>query len=205
MKASKINASNESHDSATREASARAKQTRFREHYDMKVEKIEEEKKHRSIFELIAEENPFAAPMKFSLSSPCDAVQSANIMPLSKTQSDWIVAETDVAIIHCIKNGIKETSVRLDGTSFIGSPLEGVELIIKEFCTAPLIFNLEFRGSPSAMSFLQPHLLTLSAVFHADKKKEYSIHRIELETEDSSPFLFHRKPSPDGHANLAGG
>jgi len=107
--------------------------------------------------------------------------------------------------VHCIKNGIKETSVRLDGTSFIGSPLQGVELIIKEFSTAPAIFNIEFRGSVSAIAFLQPHLVTLSAALHSDKKKEFLIHRVELELEgDSSPFLFHRKPSPEDNPNYTG-
>src|SRR5271170_2908330 len=123
MSTPKITHPNERHNSITKESSSRARPERFREYYTMKVEKAEEEEKKRpSIFEVVAEENLLAAPPNFSVYSPCASTSSSNITPISKGQSDWIVAESNLAIVHCIKNGIKETSVRLDGTSFIGSP-----------------------------------------------------------------------------------
>ena len=195
MKTPSVSSTTERHNSATKESSSRIKQERFREHYANKVEKIEEERKKRpSIFDIVAEENPLASS-NFSIHSPIDSSDAARVV--SKEQIDWIVTEATSNILHCIKNGIQETSIRLDGASFIGSPLEGMELVIQEFSTAPFIFNISFRGCSSAVTFLHPHLAALSAALHADKKANYSVNRIETELGDSPPFFFHRKPAPE--------
>jgi hypothetical protein len=200
MKTTSIASTTERHNSTTKESSSRVKQERFREHYTGKVEKVEEEgKKRPTIFDIVAEENPLGPPPKFSIYSPNDSTSA--IGAISKEQIDWIVTQATSNIVHCIKNGVQETSIRLDGASFIGTPLEGMELIVQEFSTAPFIFNISFRGCSSAVAFLQPHLAALSAALHADKKAEYSVNRIEAELGDSSPFFFHRKPAPEDHSH----
>lgn len=207
MRTTTITPSNERHSSTAKESSSRVKHERFREHYNKKVEKVEEEKKKRpSIFEVVAEENPLSSPAKFSIHSPNESTVAINAVSMNKEQIDWIVEQATLNIAHCIKDGVKETSIRLDGASFNGSSLQGMELIIQEFSTAPLIFNIAFRGSSSALAFLQPHLQALSAALHADKKADYAINRIETELEDdSSRFFFRRKPDLEDNPRDARG
>ena len=108
-----------------------------------------------------------------------------------------IVEQASSAITHVIENGIKETTVRLDGEWLAGSPLQGAEITITEYNTSPLMFNVVFRCSPTAIAHLMPHLSALSAALHS-QKKDYLIHRVEAELEESSEFLFHRKPASSG-------
>jgi hypothetical protein len=178
----------------------------FRQHYDQTIEKSEEddhEEKKQSVFDLAAEQkiNPiFPHPQTLVPSSPAlVSTCETKIAPLAKTQCEWIIKEATSAITHTIQNGVKETSLRLDGPAFLNSPFQGIELVIKEFSTAPLSFNIEFRGSSTAISSLKPHLQDLRAAFYGSHRPEgYAIHRIETSYEDSSPFLFHRKPPAEG-------
>ena len=192
------------------EASLSLEAEGFRQFFKMKIEKTEEEheEKKPSVFDLAAEQkcNPIApfpylqTPLQdLTVSSACE-IKTA---PLSKTQCEWLVKEATYAITHTIQNGIKETSLRLDGPAFANSPFQGIELIVKEFTTAPLTFNIEFRGSNAAISSLKPYLADLKTAFYGTHRPEgYAIHRIETSFEDSSPFLFHRKPPAEGGSVL---
>lgn len=194
---------------------------RFREYFDLTVEKTEErEEKRPSVFDISADCLKPTSPAPFHSiqvqssepvrSAPVQEISSQKataITPLSKVQCEWILTESTSSITHCIQEGVKETSLRLEGPAFQSSPFQGMELVIKEFSTAPLVFNVEFRGSPSAISVLKPNLPNLCAAFHGMNKPEgYAIHRIdtsiETSSEDASSFLFHRKsPAEEGEGS----
>jgi len=182
----------------------------FRKYFEMNIEKTEDEREEKkpSVFDLAAEQKnnstiPFPhqqMPLQVAAASPTSEIKTA---PLSEIHCDWLVKEATSAITHTIQNGVKETSLRLDGPAFANSPFQGIELIVKEFTTAPLTFNIEFRGSSAAISSLKPYLPDLKAAFYGTHRPEgYAIHRIETSFEDSSPFLFHRKPPAEGGSVL---
>jgi hypothetical protein len=203
---SNSNCSDSVKSSETKERPCCSQTNKFRNFFEPKVEKSEEKKEEKkpSVFDLAAEQkNQNSAVLPFTqvqLQSCHQASCENKITPLSNAHYESLLSETTLAISHTIQNGVKETSVRLDGLAFQGSSLYGVEFIIKEFSTAPLMFNIEFRGSETALSTLAPHFATLKAAF--PQSEGYAIHRIDASFEDSSPFLFHRKPKAEGGSVL---
>ncbi len=193
-------------ETSSKEQPSNPKKKNFREFFENKVEKVEErEIKKRSIFEIIADAAVPPFPIPMTIDPSCDVQCASNIPPISKQEADWIVSEATAAITHCIDSGVKETTLRLEGAHFQTSPLYGTEIVITEFSTAPLAFNVEFRCSPTALAFLQPHLPGLAAAFHLTPKREFSFNRIDASLEDSSQFLFHRKPAAESGHNDRGG
>lgn len=190
--------------SGTKDRSFCSEKNKFRKYFESKVEKTDEDKREKkpSVFDIAAQQQNPNAPLfsQAQLDASVQTSKDSKIAPLSNAHYESLLSETALAISHTIDRGVKETSVKLDGPAFQGSVLCGVELIIKEYSTAPLMFNVEFRGSNQAISTLAAHLPALKAAFH--QPEGYAIHRIEANFEDSSPFLFHRKPKAEGGALL---
>jgi hypothetical protein len=90
-------------------------------------------------------------------------------------------------------NGINETTIHLNTPEFASSMFAGAQIVIKEYSTAPLAFNIEFLGSPQNSIFFEQNIASLRAAFTSEERK-YSIHRIEsrLLSKQEKP-LFHRK------------
>ncbi len=90
-------------------------------------------------------------------------------------------------------NGINETTIHLNTPEFASSMFAGAQIVIKEFSTAPLAFNIEFLGSPQNSLYFEQNIATLRAAFASEDRK-YSINRIEsrLLSKQEKP-LFHRK------------
>ena len=188
-------------ETSSKDSPSAPKKKTFREFFETKVEKAEErETKKRSIFDIAANLVPSIAKA-FSIDN---AVVEEGVSALSKKEIEWIMTEAASAITHCISSGVKETTLKLDAAGFQNSPLFGSELVIKEFSTAPLSFNVEIRCSPTALAFLQPHLPSLAAAFHTEQKRPYAIHRIEASLDDRSEFYFQRKPAADSGHNDQG-
>lgn len=134
--------------------------------------------------------------------------QKIEIKPLTSVQCDWIVAEMANVIEHKMCDGVREISIRLEGTTFTHTPLEGTRLIIKEFSTAPRQFNIEFHGSEKAITLIQQGLEELRLVFANHNENSFNgeklaLFRIETFFEESSPFFFKRK-APVGEGGTLG-
>jgi hypothetical protein len=90
-------------------------------------------------------------------------------------------------------NGINETTIHLNTPEFASSMFAGAQIVIKEYSTAPLAFNIEFLGSPQNSLYFEQNIATLRAAFASEDRK-YTINRIEsrLLSKQEKP-LFHRK------------
>ena len=75
-------------------------------------------------------------------------------------------------------NGINETTIHLNTPEFASSIFAGAQIVIKEYSTAPLAFNIEFLGSPQNSLYFEQNIASLRAAFASEDRK-YSINRIE--------------------------
>ncbi len=75
-------------------------------------------------------------------------------------------------------SGIQETSFILNMPQFASSVFFGTRIIIQEFSTAPQMYNVQFNGSPQAVSLAQKHTAGLMAAFQANRYN-FRIHRFE--------------------------
>ncbi len=89
-------------------------------------------------------------------------------------------------------NGINETTINLNTPEFASSRFFGAQIVIKEFSTAPLAFNIEFLGSPQNSLYFEQNIASLRAAFSGEDRK-YSIHRIESRLSKQEKPLFRRK------------
>jgi hypothetical protein len=90
-------------------------------------------------------------------------------------------------------NGLNETTIHLNTPEFASSIFSGAQIVIREYSTAPLSFNIEFLGTDQNSLYFQQNIASLRAAF-ASEKRNYSIHRIDsgLQRKGEKP-LFHRK------------
>lgn len=89
--------------------------------------------------------------------------------------------------------GVTETTFILNSPQFASSVFFGSQIIIKEFSTAPQVFNIQLNGSQQATTAFQSNLTTLAAAFQ-EGSLNFKVNRLETgyRQDDESP-LFHRK------------
>jgi hypothetical protein len=75
-------------------------------------------------------------------------------------------------------SGIRETSFILNMPQFASSVFFGTRIIIQEFSTAPQMFNIQFNGTPQAVSLFQKNTAGLMAAFQSSHYN-FRIHRLE--------------------------
>ncbi len=171
----------------------------------------EEASARQSLFDLAAEEGNGNSGKRQKRAAEEAVCCSALSMPLlvqsiqlSQTTSQSITAleslipilveSTQSGITHLTDRGMKETWITLDGTRFTDTALEGVKLVIREFSTAPLAYNVELRCSPTSLAHLQSLLPSLTAAIQQEHHS-FVIHKIDAYLHDSPPPLIHRKES----------
>jgi hypothetical protein len=92
-------------------------------------------------------------------------------------------------------NGVNETTVTLSTPEFASSVFAGSQIIIREWSTAPLAYNIEFVGTDQNIPIFDRNIESLRAAF-ASEKRSYSINRIESRQRTEKKPLFHRKEHP---------
>jgi hypothetical protein len=123
----------------------------------------EEQASLLSPFELI-QQKPSACFSSDQISASCVSVEIEALF------EEMITVMTS---LH--ENGIQETTFYLDANSSIFS---GMQITIKEFSTAPKIFNVELIGSPEAAQLLQANMAGLIEAFNREERK-FKINRLE--------------------------
>lgn len=101
-----------------------------------------------------------------------------------------MIFEKMVSVMQVMNDsGITETTIHLNTPQFSSSIFSGAEIILREFSTAPLIYNIEFVGNPQAVALLQKNMETLMHSFQEGKYR-FKVNRIDTRLEDrqSSPF-----------------
>lgn len=92
-------------------------------------------------------------------------------------------------------NGITETSFLLNTPEFASSIFAGSQIIIREFSTAPLAYNIEFIGTDQNIPIFDRNIEGLKAVF-GNERRNFIINRIYSSHRTEERPLFHRKEHP---------
>lgn len=119
--------------------------------------------------------------------------------PISGTLSPEIEAMFEKmasSMIMMCSSGEVETTLFLDNPSSI---FFGTKITIREFSTAPKVFNVEITSSVSAINAIESGKNDLLAAFQHGKFN-FSIHRFETSIESEDRPVVHRKENSD-HSN----
>ncbi len=207
------------HDKAPRERveSKRSSSSSFREllrKQSKKAASDEDQHSHPSLFAMIEQEARQQAaakedsykPLQVSAELPLSpSLLSATFMqntaaPLASlpATSPWlfILENASHCICHLLKENLKETTLTLNGPMFANTPLEGAKLIVREYSTAPLAFNIHFVCVPIALSYLMPHLKTFSSLFQ-NRRYPFSIHSVDADLGEGVPAPVRRNKEDD--------
>jgi len=115
------------------------------------------------------------------------SLQASKEAPDAHSQTWQVILESaSQGISHALAEEMTETTLNLDGPRFAGTPLAGTKLIVREYSTAPLAFNIHFACSPVGLAFLQPQLKTLSTLFQS-RRYPFSIHSVDADLGDGVP------------------
>ena len=88
-----------------------------------------------------------------------------------------------------------ERACRIELSIFNGS-----EISIKEYSSAPKIFNIQFNGNPEAVNLVQGNLENLMAAL-SDKEYNFKVNRFDIGlVSDKDKPLFKRKDAISGDA-----
>ena len=88
--------------------------------------------------------------------------------------------------------GNSETTIHLNTPEFSNSAFAGAQITIKEFSTAPYVYNIEFLGTAQNAALFDANSASLRQAFDSEKRN-YSIHRIESRLLKEEKPIFHRK------------
>jgi hypothetical protein len=129
-----------------------------------------------------------SVPLSPSLLSTTFIQDTATPLASLPSTSPWlfILESASQGISHLVMNNVNETTLTLNGPLFINTPLEGVKVIVREYSTAPQAFNIHFVCSPLALSYLEPHLKTLSSLFQ-NRRYPFSIHSVDADLGEGIP------------------
>jgi hypothetical protein len=109
--------------------------------------------------------------------------------------------EKMVSIISILKdNGITETTLHLDTPEFADSQFYGAQIVIREYSTAPLTYNIELLGNPLAAELFQKKLPILRSAFD-DPKYRFRINRLESSISQEPYSRVERKEESPDHSN----
>ncbi|HEX2580063.1 MAG TPA: hypothetical protein VHK67_06660 [Rhabdochlamydiaceae bacterium] len=142
-----------------------------------------------------APDQPFAPPATSTL-GPLFIPPAPSVSPAYTHLSPemLLLFEKMISQIFIMQaSGVNETVIHLNTPEFSSSIFAGAQIVIKEFSTAPLAFNIEFLGSLQNSLYFEQNIASLRAAFASEDRK-YSINRIEsrLLSKQEKP-LFRRK------------
>ncbi len=92
-------------------------------------------------------------------------------------------------------NSVNETTIHLNTPGFASSIFANAQITIREYSTAPLIYNIEFLGTEQNSLYFQQNIPGLQAAF-ASEKRNFTIHDIKSGLRREEKPLFHRKENP---------
>ncbi len=106
--------------------------------------------------------------------------------------------EKMVSVISILKDsGVTETTLHLTSPEFANSQFYGAQIIIREYSSAPLTYNIEFLGNPLATEQFRKNLTTLRSAFD-DPKYRFRVHRLESSiSNEPYPRVERKKGSED--------
>ena len=92
-------------------------------------------------------------------------------------------------------NGATETTISLNSPQFASSVFYGAQIIIREYSTAPKVFNIELLGNEQAIELFQGNAEDLMAAFQSGNYT-FRVNQLQTGLLRSEKPLFHRKEKP---------
>lgn len=106
--------------------------------------------------------------------------------------------EKMVSVITVLStSGITETVIHLNTHEFTNSPFSGSQIIIREYSTAPLAYNVELIGNPLAADLFRKNIPLLKNAF-AEGKHRFHINRLEASISQEDFPVVERKKGSSG-------
>ncbi len=127
------------------------------------------------------ETTPIASPSPSTNLGPLFLSPAASTPPAYSLLDAQALAlfEKMASVISILKeSGVTETTIHLISPEFANSQLYGAQVVIREYSTAPLSYNIEFMGNPLAAQLFQKNLPQLRNAFN-DPKYRFRINRLE--------------------------
>lgn len=165
----------------------------------------------RGLFSLLEEEESeeectglSSAPSPTSLiASAISDSKSAVAIASSVLSADLELLFEKMAAAMIVQTSTHETETTL----FLDNPQSlfcGTQITIREFSSAPKVFNIEITSNPTAAACIEAHKASLLAAFHQERFS-FSVHRLEtyMQQEEKKPVLF-RKETPDNNSQHQG-
>lgn len=94
----------------------------------------------------------------------------------------------------------QETTLFLDSPQFSSSAFFGTRITIKEFSTAPKVFNIEIATHQTALNLLTTHKDALLAAFEGHRLP-FTVNRLDTELHSIDEHAAHRHSDKDGGQN----
>jgi hypothetical protein len=124
----------------------------------------------------------------FSLASPSitaethstPSIEAASSLSRSTLEIEALFEKMASTMLVMTSTEESETTLYLDSPQFSSSAFFGTRITIKEFSTAPKIFNIEIASHPSALNLLTTHKDALLAAFESHKLP-FAVHRLDTE------------------------
>ena len=180
-------------------APTRAQDRRFKEC----MQAIKEKEEHAD--EELSEdtENLASGVTPFSLSFQSAAIPTASVMAAASVQSTSLEIEAlfekmAATMLVMTSTDERETTLFLDSPKFSSSTLFGTRITIKEFSTAPKVFNIEIASHHAALQLLSSHKDALMAAFE-NHKLPFSVHRLDTELHSLEESSLSQSDQGDAH------
>lgn len=125
-----------------------------------------------SVYSLLSQPIP-----DLSIQTPCIAAA----LPVSDcTEVAALFEKMASTMLIMDSAGERETTLVLNSDQFATSALFGTRITIKEFSTAPKVFNIEIAADAAGLNLLTTHKDALLAAFE-NHKLPFSVHRLDTE------------------------
>jgi len=155
-----------------------------------KGEQIQEEKIVQNIFkeestkkEITKKET--TPPKVVPLVAPFVVPEVSFIPPSSDTPPPYLTLSSEmlalfermVGVMSVMQGGVRETTIHLNTPEFASSIFSGAQVIITEFDTAPLTYNIEFLGNLKNSALFEKNISQLRAIFNKGNYR-FRVHHI---------------------------
>jgi hypothetical protein len=141
----------------------------------------------------------------FSLVSPSIGAETHSqpsieaVSPLNRSSLEMEALFEKMASTMIVMTSTEEseTTLYLDSPKFSSSAFFGTRITVKEFSTAPKIFNIEIASHQAALNLLATHKDALLAAFESHKLP-FAIHRLDTELHGIEEHASHHSDKEDG-------
>jgi hypothetical protein len=138
-----------------------------------------------------------ASSISFSTLGPSFIAPASATPPAYATLNSEMLAlfEKMVGVIAVMKeNGINETIIHLNSAEYANSRFAGSQIVIREFSTAPMAYNIELIGTPQNTALFEQNVGSLMNAFQGGHHN-FTVNRIDTRIASQRPDkpVFHRK------------